>query len=69
MICVENEFNLKDHKWEEYKDTCFYDGDFSLVVEVWLYRVDEDSSGLTFEEWDPSVDTDEFTTSNDRQLK
>jgi hypothetical protein len=25
---------------------------------VWLHRVDEDSSGLTFEEWDPSADTD-----------
>ena len=25
---------------------------------VWLYRVDEDSSGLNFEEWDPSVDAD-----------
>ncbi len=23
-----------------------------------LYRVDEDTSGLTFEEWDPSTDTD-----------
>ncbi len=27
-------------------------------VDVWLYRVDEDDSGLTFEEWDPSEDTD-----------
>ncbi len=25
---------------------------------MWLYRVDEDVSGLTFEEWDPSADTD-----------
>jgi hypothetical protein len=25
---------------------------------VCLYRVDEDVSGLTFEEWDPSADTD-----------
>jgi hypothetical protein len=29
-----------------------------FVVDVWLYRVDEDVSGLTFEELDPSVDTD-----------
>jgi hypothetical protein len=28
------------------------------VVDVWLHRVDEDTSGLTFEEWDPSADTD-----------
>jgi hypothetical protein len=32
--------------------------DFALVVDVWLHRVDEDDSGLTFEEWDPSADTD-----------
>ncbi len=28
------------------------------MVDVWLHRVDEDVSGLTFEEWDPSADTD-----------
>ena len=28
------------------------------LVDVWLHRVDEDVSGLTFEEWDPSVHTD-----------
>ena len=28
------------------------------MVDVWLHRVDEDASGLTFEEWDPSADTD-----------
>ncbi len=28
------------------------------MVDVWLHRVDEDDSGLTFEEWDPSADTD-----------
>jgi hypothetical protein len=33
-------------------------GDRTLVVDVWLHRVDEDASGLTFEEWDPSEDTD-----------
>jgi hypothetical protein len=37
---------------------CFGNGDFALVVDVWLHRVDEDDSGLTFEEWDPSADTD-----------
>ncbi len=28
------------------------------MVDVWLHRVHEDASGLTFEEWDPSADTD-----------
>ncbi len=37
----------------------FGNGDCVLVVDVWLHRVDEDSSGLTFEEWDPSADTDD----------
>ena len=45
-------------KYEEYRGLCFYNGEFSLVVDVWLNRVDEDSSGLNFEEWDPSVDAD-----------
>ena len=36
----------------------FGNGDCALVVDVWLHRVDEDASGLTFEEWDPSADTD-----------
>ena len=36
----------------------FGNGDCTLVVDVWLHRVDEDVSGLTFEEWDPSTDTD-----------
>ena len=41
-----------------------YCGDFTIVVEVWLHRVDENTcsaSGLTFQpfqQWDPSVDTD-----------
>ena len=25
---------------------------------MWIHRVDEDVSGLTFQEWDPSEDTD-----------
>ena len=36
----------------------FGNGDCDLLVDVWLHRVYEDDSGLTFEEWDPSVDTD-----------
>ncbi len=49
-------------KYEEYKGVRFGDGDSVLVVDVWLHRVDEDASGLTFEEWDPSVDTDASET-------
>jgi hypothetical protein len=55
---VEKKFKLVTHKYEEYKGVCFGNGDCALVVDVWLNRVDEDASGLTFEEWDPSADTD-----------
>ncbi len=51
-------FKLGTRKYEEYKGVCFGNGDYSLVVDVWFHRVDEDVSGLTFEEWDPSADTD-----------
>ena len=64
------------HKYEEYKGVCFYNGDFTLVVDMSLHRVDEDDSeaGLTFQEWDPSVDTDDSQTPvsmivNSRQLR
>ena len=30
-----------------------------LVVELWLHRVADDLSGLTFQEWDPSAGTDD----------
>jgi hypothetical protein len=56
--CVEKELILGPRKFEEYKGSRFYNGDFALVVDLWLHRVDEDASGLTFEEWDPSEDTD-----------
>ncbi len=36
----------------------FGNGDCVLVVDVCLHRVDEGASVLTFEEWDPSADTD-----------
>ncbi len=49
-------------KCEGYKGRRFYNGDCALVVDVWLHRVDEDTSGLTFEEWDPSTDTDSSQT-------
>ncbi len=56
--CVEKRFKLGTRKYEEYKGVRFGNGDCALVVDVWLHRVDEDASGLTFEEWDPSADTD-----------
>jgi hypothetical protein len=56
--CVEKKFKLGTRKYEEYKDVRFGNGDCVLVVDVWFHRVDEDASGLTFEEWDPSADTD-----------
>ncbi len=56
--CVEKEFKLGTHQYEEYKGALIGNGDCALVVDVWLHRVDEDVSGLTFEEWDPSADTD-----------
>ncbi len=34
-------------------------GDSTLVVELWLHRVADDLSGLTFQEWDPSAGTDD----------
>ena len=49
MRCVE-EFMWDPRKFEEYKGRRFYNGDYTLVVDVWLHRVDEDDSGLTFEE-------------------
>ncbi len=57
MCCVEKELKLAPRKDEEYRG-CFYNGDCTLVSYVWFHRVDEDTSGLTFEEWDQSVDTD-----------
>jgi hypothetical protein len=58
--CVEQKFQLGTLKYEEYKGVRFGNGDCDLVVGVLFHRVDEDPSGLTFEEWDPS--------GNDRQL-
>jgi len=63
MSCVEKEFKLVPHRYEEYRGMRFYNGDCVLVVDVWLYRVAEDTSGLTFEEWDPLADTDASQTS------
>ncbi len=59
MICVEKKFELQGRKWEDYRGTRYYDGDSTLVVELWLHRVADDLSGLKFQEWDPSEGTDD----------
>ena len=58
MSCVEKKFELQNRKckWEEYRGTRYSDGD---VVELWLHRVADDLSGLTFQEWDPSAGSDD----------
>ena len=43
MSCVEKEFKLVPHKYEDYKGLRFYNGDYVLVVHVCLYRVEEDT--------------------------
>jgi hypothetical protein len=43
----------------EYKGTRYSHGDSVLVVELWLHRVADDTSGITFQEWDPSAGTDD----------
>jgi hypothetical protein len=59
MSYVEKKFELQVRKWEEYKGTRYSDGDSALVVELWLHRVADDLSGLTFQEWDPSTGSDD----------
>ncbi len=53
----EKQFNLDHRKCEDYRGTCFYNKDSALVIKRWLNRVEEDVSGLTFQEWTPDVDT------------
>jgi hypothetical protein len=64
MTCVEKNFELQGRKckWEEYKGNRYSDGDSDLVVELWLNRVTDHLSGLTFQEWDPSVSTLDTST-------
>ena len=59
MSCVEKKFEFQGRKWEEYKGTRYSDGDSALVVDLWLHRVADDLSGLTFQEWDPSAGSDD----------
>ena len=53
----ERQFNLGHRKCEDYRGTRFYNKDSALVIKRWLNRVEEDASGLTFQEWTPDVDT------------
>ncbi len=46
--CVEKKFKLVTRQYEEYKDVRFGNGDCTLVVDVWLHRVDEDASCRRF---------------------
>jgi len=56
MQRMEEKFNLALCSWENHKDTQFYNGHQALVVECWLKIVEEDTSGLIFEEWDSTQD-------------
>ncbi len=68
MTSVERKFELQGLKckWEEYKDTRHSDGDNTLVAELWLHRVADDLSGLTFQEWDPSEGTDDTSVLSEK---
>jgi hypothetical protein len=48
----------REREHETVEGTRFYNGDQALVIKRWLNRVDEDASGLTFEEWDPASEAD-----------
>jgi len=54
----EKKFNFSRRSWEDYKGTQFHNGQQALVVERWLNRVEEDASGLFFEEWNPTQNAD-----------
>jgi hypothetical protein len=47
------QFNLDHRKCEDYRGTRFYNKNSGLVMKRWLNRVEEDVSGLTFQEWTP----------------
>jgi hypothetical protein len=40
----------RDRKWKNYKDTPFYSRDRAFVIKWWFNRVEEDTSGITFQE-------------------
>ena len=52
---VEKEFSGMAHRsFQVYKGMRFYNGENALCIKRWLHRLDSDSSGLLFEDWDPS---------------
>ena len=53
----EKQFNLSHHTWEDYRGTRFCKQDRNIVIKRRLNRVEEDASGLTFQEWTPDIDT------------
>ncbi len=53
----ERQFNLGHRQCKDYRGTRFYNKDSALVIKRWLNRVEEDASGLTFQEWTTDVDT------------
>lgn len=55
--CVEKSFDKLPHRsWVVYKGVRFYTGEKAICVKRWLHRIDSDSSGLTFEQWNPLED-------------
>jgi hypothetical protein len=46
----DRQFNLDRRQCEHYRDTRFYNKDSVLVIKRWFNRVEEDASGLTFQE-------------------
>ena len=49
MLAEVQNWDLRDHRQQTTR----------LVVELWLHRVADDLSGLTFQEWDPSTGSDD----------
>jgi hypothetical protein len=58
----EKEFTRLGRQGKVYKGTRFFNRDRALVVNRWLHRVDEDASGLTFEESSESNPTQSVDT-------
>ena len=56
-MCVDKVFSGMPHRsFQVYKGMRFYNGEKALCVKRWLNRIDADSSGLAFEDWDPSAE-------------
>jgi hypothetical protein len=55
----EEEANMRTGHFWICKIARYSDGDRDLVVDLWLHRVTDDTSGLTLQEWDPSEGSDD----------